>query len=227
MKKFSVGIAAVIVVLVIFSEFVVPTVMSAAAQSQLRKLTSSDNLTVSLKSVPGLLMLTGVVNRVEIKAQEAYLGDLRGNDMELHGEDVIVNVERFIQGKGFQIDKAGHIDFFGTVTAKSLEELINKKVDKLNVEGLEITPETIRIKAKAAVLGKDLKVDFTGDVYNNGNKLYLRAQQVSVKGVSVKSRIATRIFGDILLYDFDRLKFPVELQTVEQQSGTIHMTFTH
>lgn len=227
MKKFSVGIAAVIVVLVIFSEFVVPTVMSAAAQSQLRKLTSSDNLTVSLKSVPGLLMLTGVVNRVEIKAQEAYLGDLRGNDMELHGEDVIVNVERFIQGKGFQIDKAGHIDFFGTVTAKSLEELINKKVDKLYVESLEITPETIRIKAKAAVLGKDLKVDFAGDVYNNGNKLYLRAQQVSVKGVSVKSRIATRIFGDILLYDFDRLKFPVELQTVEQQTGTVYMTFTH
>lgn len=227
MKKFSVGIAAVIVVLVIFSEFVVPLVMSSAAQSQLRKLTHSDNLTVSLGSVPGLLMLTGSVNRVEIKAQEAYLGDLRGNDMELHGEDVIVNVERFIQGKGFQIDKAGHIDFFGTVTAKSLEELINKKVDKLNVESLEITPETIRIKAKAAVLGKDLKVDFAGDVYNNGNKLYLRAKQVSVKGVSVKSRIATRIFGDILLYDFDRLKFPVKLQTVEQQSGTIHMTFIH
>lgn len=227
MKKISVGIAAVIAVLVIFSEFVVPTVMSAAAQSQLRKLTSSDNLTVSLKSVPGLLMLTGVVNTVEIKAKEAYLGELRGNDMELHGEDVAVNVERFIQGKGFQIDKAGRIDFVGMVTAKSLEELINKKVDKLNVESLEITPEAIKIKAKAAVLGKDLKVDFTGDVYNNGNKLYLRAQQVSVKGVSVKSRIATRIFGDILLYDFDRLKFPVQLQTVEQQSGTIHMTFTH
>lgn len=227
MKKISVGIAAVIAVLVIFSEFVVPTVMSAAAQSQLRKLTSSDNLTVSLKSVPGLLMLTGNVNRVEIKAQEAYLGELRGNDMELHGEDVTVNVERFIQGNGFQIDKAGHIDFFGTVTANSLEELINKKVDKLNVESLEITPEAIKIKAKAAVLGKDLKVDFAGDVYNNGNKLYLRAQQVSVKGVSVKSRIATRIFGDILLYDFDRLKFPVELQTVEQQAGIIHMTFSH
>lgn len=227
MKKFSVGIAAVIVVLVIFSEFVVPLVMSSAAQSQLRKLTHSDNLTVSLGSVPGLLMLTGSVNRVEIKAQEAYLGDLRVNDTELHGEDVIVNVERFIQGKGFQIDKAGHIDFFGTVTANSLEELINKKVDKLNVESLEITPEAIKIKAKAAVLGKDLKVDFAGDVYNDGNKLYLRAQQVSVKGVSVKNRIAARIFGDILLYDFDRLKFPVKLQTVEQQSGTIHMTFIH
>lgn len=227
MKKFSVGIAAVIVVLVIFSEFVVPLVMSSAAQSQLRKLTHSDNLTVSLGSVPGLLMLTGSVNRVEIKAQEAYLGDLRVNDTELHGEDVTVNVERFIQGKGFQIDEARHIDFFGTVTANSLEELINKKVDKLNVESLEITPETIKIKAKAAVLGKDLKVDFAGDVYSNGNKLYLRAQQVSVKGVSVKSRIATRIFGDILLYDFDGLKFPVKLQTVEQQSGTIHMTFTN
>lgn len=227
MKKISVGIAAVIAVLVIFSEFVVPTVMSAAAQSQLRKLTSSDNLTVSLDSVPGLLMLTGVVNTVDIKAQEAWLGDVRANDLALHGEDVTVNVERFIQGKGFQIDKAGQIDFVGMVTAKSLEELINKKVDKLNVESLEITPEAIKIKAKAAVLGKDLKVDFTGNVYNNGNKLYLRAQQVSVKGVSVRNRIATRIFGDILLYDFDRLKFPVQLQTVEQQTGTVYMTFTN
>lgn len=227
MKKFSVGIAAVIAVLVIFSEFVIPLVMSSAAQSQLRKMTHSDNLTVSLGSVPGLLMLAGKVNRVEIKANEAYLGDVRVNDTELHGDDVTVNVERFILGKDFQIDKAGHIDLFGTVTANSLEELINKKVDKLNVESLEITPEAIKIKAKAAVLGKDLKVDFAGDVYNNGNKLYLRAQQVSVKGVSVRNRIATRIFGDILLYDFDRLKFPVKLQTVEQQSGAIHMIFTH
>lgn len=227
MKKISVGIAAVIAVLVIFSEFAVPLVMSSAAQSQLRKLTNSDNLTVSLGSVPGLLMLTGNVNKVEIKAQEAYLGDLRVNDTELQGEDVAINVKRFIQGKGFQINKAGRIDLFGTVTANSLEELINKKVDKLNVESLEITPEAIKIKAKAAVLGKDLKVDFAGDVYNDGNKLYLRAQQVNVKGVSVRNRIATRIFGDILLYNFDRLKFPVKLQTVEQQTGIIYMTFTH
>lgn len=227
MKKISVGIAAVIAVLIIFSELVVPLVMSSAAQSQLRKLTNSDNLTVSLGSAPGLLMLIGNIKRVEIKAQEAYLGDLRVNDTVLQGENIAISMERFIQGKDFQINKAGHIDFFGTVTANSLKELINKKVDKLNVESLEITPEAIKIKAKAAVLGKDLKVDFAGDVYHNGNKLYLRAQQVSVKGMNVRNRIATRIFGDILLYDFDRLKFPVKLQTVEQKAGNVYLTFTN
>ncbi|MDO4203042.1 MAG: DUF2993 domain-containing protein [Selenomonadaceae bacterium] len=227
MKKPSVGIVAIIAILAIFSEFVVPMVMSSAAQSQMRKVTKSDNLTVSLKSFPGLLMLTGLVNNVEIKAKEAYLGDVRSNDIEMQGKHVRVNVERLFRGNGFRIDAAERIDFKGDVTAKALEELINTKVKNVEAESVEVTPENVKVKAKATLLGKDLKIDFEGNILHDGNKLFLRAKNVSVKGVSVRDRIATRIFGDVVLYDFDRLKFPVRLQSVEHQAGKMHLTFTN
>lgn len=227
MKKTSVGIAAIVAVLAIFSELVVPMVMSSTAQSQLRKVAKSDNLTVSLRSVPGLLMLAGSVSNVEINAKEAYLGDVRVNDLRLVGKGVRVNVDRLFRGNGFRIEEANHIDFNGDVTATALEELINEKVKHVEAESVEVTPESVKVKAKATLLGKDLKIDFAGNILHDGNKLFLRAKNVSVKGVNVKDRIAKRIFGDVMLYDFDRLKFPIRLQSVEHQAGKMHLSFTN
>ena len=224
MKKTSVGIAAIVAVIAIFSELVVPMVMSSTAQSQLRKVAKSDNLTVSLRSVPGLLMLAGSVSNVE---KEAYLGDVRVNDLRLVGKGVRVNVDRLFRGNGFRIEEANHIDFSGDVTATALEELINEKVKHVEAESVEVTPESVKVKAKATLLGKDLKIDFAGNILHDGNKLFLRAKNVSVKGVNVKDRIAKRIFGDVMLYDFDRLKFPIRLQSVEHQAGKMHLTFTN
>lgn len=227
MKKTSVIVVAVIAVLVIFCEIVVPMVLSATAQTQLRKATKSDNLTVSLRSFPGITLITGLVNDIDIEAKEAYLGDVRTNDLRLVGKDVTVNIERLVRGNGFRIDKASQIDFRGYVTEDALKELINKKVKKVEAESVVVSPEGVKVKAKAALLGKDLMIDFAGEILHDGNTLFLRAKNVSVKGVSVKDRIATRIFGDIVLFDFDKLRFPVRLQTVEHQAGKMHLTFTN
>lgn len=227
MKKPSAGVLAIIAVLAIFSEVVVPLVLSWTAQSQLRKITKSDDLTASLRSTPGIIMMMGSVHSVEINAKQAYLGDVRANNLHLSGKDTIVNMERLFRGNGFRIEEARQIDFAGDVTDKALEELINTKVSKVNAESVVVTPEGVKVKAKAKLLGKDLKIDFEGSILHDGNTLFLRAKNVSVKGVSVKDRIATRLFGDVVLYDFDRLKFRVKLQSVEHQAGKVHLTFTN
>ena len=213
-----------IIIIIVFSQLLLPTLAEKTAQTHLMTRTKAESASVSLHTTPFVLLLLGQVDTVNMKAENAMLGQVRVQELELRGENMRVDLSALDSTDGSAVKRADKLELRGVVSADALRELLQKKVERLQNVEVTIEPETIRVTAQAKIAGRMADINLEGRVLGENGGIYFRMTKLDIKNAILGKAVIGNFFGDILLVNLNQLPFRTELDDVVQKDGQVEIT---
>lgn len=228
MKRLLVLFFLVLALLFGASQILLPALATNYIEDAVKKALRTEAVTTSAGTFPALMMLAGHLDRVDIEAKDAVLGDLTAASLSLHGEGVKLPDDLIAEGH-FAIEGADRLELVGVVTEENLARFLKKAVAKAVGEldgdvSVRITPERVSADGKLKVFGIGADVAIEGAFFIHQNEIWFRLRELKVKGLLGRRNIGANITHEIPIYDFSKLNMPVELDDVRLEAGRAVLT---
>lgn len=221
MRRFLIVLAAVLAVLAAFSQLVLPGLLEKRLGSSIRSVLQAENVTVDMEAMPGMRLLAGHADSIDIVADKARLGDIQVEKLTLYGEDVQADFSALEKRDGSAIRSAGKLELTGTITQQALQEMLEKKLDK--VENLHAVMDRDKLTASGQVklMGRTADIHLEGRVLAKDGGLYFHMTQLDIRNAVFGQAVLGNFFGDILLFDMGSSPVRAEIEDVEQHDGYV------
>ena len=227
MRRFLKWTILILMIGIVFCEGMLPEIAQRNLQHKVAALTQAENTEVTLETSPALLLLLGQADHVDIKAENALLGQVRVSELSLTGDNVGFDLSNLDAKDGSAVRRADRLDLKAVVRAESLTELIQRKVDKIENVDVTISPEKILVTGQAKIMGRMADIRIEGNVLEDNSSIYFRMSSISIKNAIVGKAVLGNFFGDILLTNLHALPFKAELDDVVQKDGEVVITASH
>lgn len=214
-------VSAIIIILIVFSQLLLPGLVEKQAEAMLNSRLQAETSKVSLVTQPGILLLAGRIDNVEATAENAVLGQLRVSSLALEGKNVEVDVRSLAAEQRLQVRLADKLVLRATVKAGDLATVLAKKVDKLKDVEVDINPAGVQIKGSVPLAGRTVEVNIEGVVMAKDGGLYFHMRQVQIRNAVLGQSLIAGLFDDILLTDLRTSPFQLEAAEVVQKNGEI------
>ena len=181
MRRFCVVLAAALVLAAAFSQLVLPGLMENRLGNSIRSALQAENVTVDLAAMPGLRLLSGHADSIDIVVDKAQLGDIQVEKLTLHGENVQADFSALDKHDGSAIRSADSLELTGMITQQALQEMLEKKLDK--VENLEAVMDRDKLTASGQVklIGRTADIHLEGRVLAKDGGLYFHMTQLDIR----------------------------------------------
>lgn len=221
MRRFGVVLAAVLALAAAFSQLVLPGLMENRLGSLIQKELQAETVDVDLRSMPGVRLLAGQADGIDIVADRAQLGDTQVEKLTLHGENVQADFSALDKRDGSAIRSADRLELTGTITSQALQDMLEKKLDK--VENLTASMDRDKLTAAGQVklIGRVADIHLEGRVLAKDGGLYFHMTQLDIKNAVFGQAVLGNFFGDILLFDLYNSPVRAEIDDVEQHDGYV------
>ena len=216
MRRFCVVLAAALVLAAAFSQLVLPGLMENRLGNSIRSALQAENVTVDLAAMPGLRLLSGHADSIDIVVDKAQLGDIQVEKLTLHGENVQADFSALDKHDGSAIRSADSLELTGMITQQALQEMLEKKLDK--VENLEAVMDRDKLTASGQVklIGRTADIHLEGRVLARDGGLYFHMTQLDIRNAVFGQAVLGNFFGDILLFDLYSSPVRAAIEDVEQ-----------
>ena len=222
MRRFGVVLAAVLVLLAAaFSQLVLPGLMEGRLGSLIQKELQAENVEVELQSLPGVQLLAGRADRIDITADGAQLGDIRVEKLTLHGENVQADFSALNKRDGSAIRSADRLELTGTITSQALQDMLEKKLDKVEKLTASMDKDKLTASGQVKLIGRMADIHLEGRVLAKDGGLYFHMTQLDIKNAVFGQAVLGNFFGDILLFDMYNSPVRAEIDDVEQHDGYV------
>ena len=211
----------IIIILIVFSQFFFVPLVEKTAETRLKNATQASTAAVSLQTMPAVLLLLGQVDNVDMKAENAMLGQVRVQELTLKGKNVGVDPFALDAQDGSAVRRADTLELTGTITAENLADLLRRKVDKLENVEVTITPEIVSASAQVKLGGRMADLHLEGVLFDDNGSVYFRMTKLDIKNALFGKAVIGNFFGDILLINLHALPFSAELDRVVQKVGEV------
>ena len=221
MRRFCVVLAAALVLAAAFSQLVLPGLMENRLGNSIRSALQAENVTVDLAAMPGMRLLSGHADSIDIVVDKAQLGDIQVEKLTLHGENVQADFSALDKHDGSAIRSADSLELIGMITQQALQEMLEKKLDK--VENLEAVMDRDKLTASGQVklIGRTADIHLEGRVLARDGGLYFHMTQLDIRNAVFGQAVLGNFFGDILLFDLYSSPVRAEIEDVEQHDGYV------
>ena len=221
MRRFCVVLAAALVLAAAFSQLVLPGLMENRLGNSIRSALQAENVMVDLAAMPGLRLLSGHADSIDIVVDKAQLGDIQVEKLTLHGENVQADFSALDKHDGSAIRSADSLELTGMITQQALQEMLEKKLDK--VENLEAIMDRDKLTASGQVklIGRTADIHLEGRVLARDGGLYFHMTQLDIRNAVFGQAVLGNFFGDILLFDLYSSPVRAEIEDVEQHDGYV------
>ena len=223
MRKSLTIFSLILIILIVFSQLLLPTIAAKTLQSRLTMASKARAMQVQVSAMPAVLLLFGQIDQLDIAAEQAMLGQVRVDSLRLTGRNVSLPVDVMVSGQ-LAVQAADELNLSAVVTADDLLELLQRKVDKLQNAEVTIAPELITVSGQAKILGRMADIRMEGQVLEEDGNIYFRMTKLDIKNAILGKALLGNFFGDIMLVDLKKLSLPVELDDVLQQDGQVVLT---
>lgn len=223
MRKGLTIFSLILIILIVFSQLLLPTIAAKTLQSRLTMVSKARAMQVQVSAMPAVLLLFGQIDQLDIAAEQAMLGQVRVDSLRLTGRNVSLPVDVMVSGQ-LAVRAADELNLSAVVTADDLLELLQRKVDKLQNAEVTIAPELITVSGQAKILGRMADIRMEGQVLEEDGNIYFRMTKLDIKNAILGKALLGNFFGDIMLVDLKKLSLPVELDDVLQQDGQVVLT---
>jgi hypothetical protein len=214
----------ILIILIVFSQAILPPLAEKTLQTRVTNAMQAKSVDVSVATSPAILLLLGQADRVNIKAQEAYLGQVRVKELSLDGKNIGFDLGSLDAQDGSAVRRADKLELRAVITEDSLAELIKKKIDKIENVEVKITPEAILVSGQAKIMGRMADIHVEGQVLEENSSIYFRMSKLSIKNAILGKAVIGNFFGDILLTNLHAMPFKAELDDVVQKDGEVIIT---
>lgn len=221
MRRFFVVLVGVLVVLAAFSQLVLPGLMENRLGNSIRSALQAENVTVDLESMPGLRLLAGYADSIDIVVDKSRLGDIQVEKLTLHGEDVQADFSALDKRDGSAIRSAGKLEMTGTITQQALQEMLEKKLDKVEKLNAVMDRDKLTASGQVRLIGRTADIHLEGRVLAKDGGLYFHMTQLDIRNAVFGQAVLGNFFGDILLFDLYSSPVRAEIEDVEQHDGYV------
>lgn len=221
MRRFGVVLAAVLALAAAFSQLVLPGLMEGRLGSLIQKELQAENVEVELQSLPGVQLLAGRADRIDITADGAQLGDIRVEKLTLHGENVQADFSALNKRDGSAIRSADRLELTGTITSQALQDMLEKKLDKVEKLTASMDKDKLTASGQVKLIGRMADIHLEGRVLAKDGGLYFHMTQLDIKNAVFGQAVLGNFFGDILLFDMYNSPVRAEIDDVEQHDGYV------
>ena len=209
------------IILIVFGEFILPTLVSSTLKTRLSERLATHDVTVSLSSSPDFLVGLGQVDSFRAIAHSAKVGEVYVEELVAEGNGVRIDMPRLLSDGVVDLRSAETLALKGIVTELNLKELISRRVEKLENVQVNITPQEVLVTANIKVFGRVADVEMTGLVLEDSGSLYFRMTRLNVKNVFPGKLSLDSIFGDIQIVKPDKLPLGARFDSVEMLDGKV------
>ena len=223
-KKLAVFLGAVILILALFLQIIVPQIAKGALTRKIIEAAKTEDVQLNISSAPNALISLGRLDHVAALAREAKLGDVYVSELTLDGEAVSIDMPTLINDSRVEVKSAKELRLKGIVSEENLRELISRKVDKLQNVHVDITDQRVYLTAEVKVFGKMADAEVQGVVLEDDGSLYFRMTHIDVKNALLGRLNLENFFGDILLVGSEKLPLKLKFSDVVMQNGHITVT---
>ena len=220
MRKTLTFFVGILLFLLVALQFALPFLAEKTLESKIGQALRATEVKADVSALPAPLLLFGHMDRVDISARDALLGEVRVAKLHLTGRDVDLPLDAVSKGQ-FVIRDAKELRIDGTMTADNLADLLQRQVERLEKVTVTIEPGLAVAEGQAKLAGQTADIHVEGQVLEDDNRVYFRMTKLILKNSLLGRAVIGNFFGDVEILDFRRLNLPVELDTVEMQSGQV------
>lgn len=233
MRRVLTIFSIIIIILIVFSQCLLPGLLEKTAESRLQEASKADRVEVGFSTVPALKMALGRVDAAEINAENAQLGNIRVSKLHLSGEGLQVNILNLISYSGNKEDGskpelfitgADKLVLTGEITEENLADFLQKKVDKIEDIQVKMTPESVTATGKVKLGGQMADLSLEGVFFEQNGSVFFRMTKLDIRNALFGHAAVGNFFGDIVVLNLRQLPFEAEYDRVEQMDGKVILT---
>jgi len=215
------------IILIVFSQTVLPPLVSKTAETRLLTATNAEKADVNISTSPAILFLLGQIDHIDMTAENAMIGQVRVKELRLKGENVHIDIRSFVQDSGEVVRSADKLELTGTIGVENLTDLLTRKVDKLKDAEVTITPNGVKVTGNVLIAGRKADVSLEGTILGEDGAVYFHMTKLNIHNAILGKAVISNFFGDILLTDLKVLPFKVELDDVVQKNDEVVITASY
>lgn len=215
-----------LLLLVFAGNIAVPLAVGYNAASKIQEAAKAQNVDVNVSAFPGFMVLAGKLDKLDIIVDQANFNDLQVEKLELHGENVDADFSAMNTRDGSAIRSADKLELTGVITQQALQDLLVKRLDKVENIQTYITPEGIGATGQIKLLGRMADVTLKGSVVPKNGGLYFHMTRLDIRNAALGQAVLGDLFGDILLFDLYRSPVRADIDDVVQQDGQVTIRAT-
>jgi len=220
-------IGAIIIILIVgFTQFFLPAFAQQQALAVLRSEAQAENAQVAIAAAPAVKLLFGKMDTLSLSAQNAMVGQIRVENLDLQGKNVQVNMNDLLFSKKLRFDAADSLVLKGTIKEDALVAALHKKVDKLKDVEVEVTPDAVLIQGNVPLAGRKIEVSIEGTIRAQDGGIYFHMRKTSIHNAILGKAVLGSLFEDIMLADLRTSPFQLEATDVVQKNGEIDITLS-
>ena len=218
------GLIFVLLLLMVFiggSQFFLLPLASQTAAARFKAAVNAAAASATIWTDPAILVLSGQFDKVELSAENARLGQVMVQHMDLTGKNVHLGLSSMLGGEFLSVQSADELKLTGTVSETTLKELLQNKVDKLESLEVHIAADKVSASGQVKLGGRMADVVIEGRAFEEDGSIYFKMSKLDIKNALLGKAVLQNFFGDILLVDFKKLPWGIEVDDVVQQDGAI------
>ena len=124
MRKGLTILGALFIIIIVFSETLLPWLASATLQTRMNQRLSTSDAQVAVDSRPGILLLRGQVQQLHAVAHQAKVGQVYFREISMSGENVRLRVGDLLQAGKVALQSADKLLLKGVVDEENLQEAV-------------------------------------------------------------------------------------------------------
>ncbi len=226
MRKGLTILGALFIIIIVFSETLLPWLASATLQTRMNQRLSTSDAQVAVDSRPGILLLGGQVQQLHAVAHQAKVGQVYFREISMSGENVQLRVGDLLQAGKVALQSADKLLLKGVVDEENLQEALTRKLDKVENVQVSITPDRVLVTANTKLMGRMVDIELEGNVIEDSGSLYFQMTHLAFKNSRIGTAKLGDLFGNIQLAPPGRLPMGLNIRDVQQTKGAIVITAT-
>ena len=226
MRKGLTILGALFIIIIVFSETLLPWLASATLQTRMNQRLSTSDAQVAVDSRPGILLLGGQVQQLHAVAHQAKVGQVYFREISMSGEHVRLRVGDLLQAGKVALQSADKLLLKGVVDEENLQEALTRKLDKVENVQVSITPDRVLVTANTKLMGRMVDIELEGNVIEDSGSLYFQMTHLAFKNSRIGTAKLGDLFGNIQLAPPGRLPMGLNIRDVQQTKGAIVITAT-
>ena len=207
-----------------FSETLLPWLARETLQTRMNQRLSISDVQVAADSRPGILLALGEVQHLHAVAHQGKVGQIYFREISLSGENVRLNLRDLLQAGKVALKSADKLVLKGVVDEENLQEVLTRKLDKVENVQVSISPAGVLVTANTKLMGRMVDIELEGNVIEDSGSLYFQMTHLAFKNSRIGTAKLSEMFGNIQLAPPGRLPLGLQISDVQQTNGAIVIT---
>ena len=215
---------ALFIIIIVFSETVLPWLARETLQTRLSERLTTSDAQVTADSRPGILLALGEVQHLHAVAHQGKVGQVYFRELSLEGENVHLNLRDLLQAGKVALKSADKLVLRGVVDEENLQEVLTRKLDKVENVQVSIEPTGVLVTANTKLMGRLVDIELEGNVIEDSGSIYFQMTHLALKNSRIGTAKLGDMFGSIQLAPPGRLPMGLQVTDVQQTPGAIVIT---